>query len=218
MNLITGSEESLPSEYKTLAESGYMRPLRDAEMAIAFIRPVSVTWPMVREMCAEWGEFYEKNKLAYVLFNIHRENARGLREILRMIQNWKTALVFFRGELASAWEMRWVMCYLYSLDAIDKTAYCSELFTQEKPQLICPCRILSINLPELSRCIDASLRDQVVVLAQDQGVARCPNFSANRFRFLEGDTGQVFPMHFLRSATGYHPMKGRMRLLGFEIA
>lgn len=177
---------------KAVAEiQGRLALLEQVPYAVAFMRPKSDNWPLVQDMCRKWGEFYQDDGVSFALFRNDEKTLHGLNALFRLIDGWKSALLFVDGEPTTIYQsFGWLSCYLQSRHAANIAAYCLKTDTafgsamRPVGHYIAPCRLLVGWLSHLSPAIPASLTEQVQSIAIDRGLFRCPHFNADNFRQL----------------------------------
>jgi hypothetical protein len=152
---------------------------------LVFIKPRSANWPVVLEVCQKFSYYTEKNGVVFAAFDNSLCALKALNNIFQMIAGWASALLFVDGEQERLHRMAWTDCYIRSIHAVSRGAYClkpsyAPFSSDAAHHFISPCRLISVyNVTERH---PASLVDQVQALGVESGCFRCPNFNASNFK------------------------------------
>ena len=102
--------------------------------AIAFVAPRSPQWPLVRGLCQQAdGIAVDKNNVT-VAFRKKRESIQLFIVICDIVQQWKSAHIFVqKKKISYVFSVKWLQCYLKSLQCDDKLAWCLHITKGPKP-------------------------------------------------------------------------------------
>lgn len=175
---------------------------------LTFISPRSPQWELVRQLCYKADKVIEYKKNLTAGFLNNKKSIQLLVNICDIVSNWKTVHLFVnQRKIGYIYSLRWLSCYLNSLQCHDKRAWC--LTVMEVPKriqfeasitikidlenieeqvenitikdpCISPCKQIS-NYRWGYRELPTDIKYQFQAAAIEQGYASCPNFNIDEF-------------------------------------